>query len=227
MEKSFGFIDFLINLDFVGNTIVGLLCLMSLLAWYTIFYKGFVYFLHRKKTDVFLNQFWHSKSVEQISTLLSASTNNEPFSRIAHYTLESAKHFDMLDKNNDAYNDFLTRSIRYACDEERAALESGMTLLASIASTAPFIGLFGTVWGIYNALIAIGISGQGTLDKVAGPVGESLIMTALGLAVAIPAVLGYNTYSRLNRKTLFKLDGFSYSMYSFLTTGGHPNRTVL
>lgn len=226
MEKGFGFIDFIINLDFVGWIIVGLLSIMSLVGWYTIFYKAFIFFSYKKKTESFLNLFWHAKSVEEISKLLGTSSTNEPFSRVANYTLESAKHFDMQEKNLKIYNDFLTRSIRYASDEERATLETGMALLASIASTAPFIGLFGTVWGIYNALIAIGISGQGTLDKVAGPVGESLIMTALGLAVAIPAVLGYNTYSRLNRKMLLKLDSFSYSLYSFFTTGGHPNRAV-
>ena len=90
-----------------------------------------------------------------------------------------------------------------------------------VGSTAPFVGLFGTVWGVYHALVAIGISGQGTLDKVAGPVGEALIMTGAGLAVAIPAVLAYNSFVRSNRVVLARLDAFAYDLYAFLTTGAH------
>lgn len=226
MENNFGFVDFLSNLDIVGYIIVSILVIMSLSTWYVIILKALMNISGKKKSEDFLNHFWRSSSVAKISELLSLAANDEPFARVAHYTLESAKHFEIQDKKSDAYNDFLTRSIRYACDEERAKLETGMTLLASVASTAPFIGLFGTVLGIYHALIAIGISGQGTLDKVAGPVGEALIMTAFGLVVAIPAVLGYNSFNRLNKKTLYRLDGFAYSMYSYLTTGGHPKRTV-
>ena len=98
-------------------------------------------------------------------------------------------------------------------------MESGLTILASIGSTAPFVGLLGTVWGIFHALQAIGISGAGTLDKVAGPVGEALIMTAIGLAVAIPAVLGYNFIVRGNRVTSAQLDAFAHDLYTFLVTG--------
>ena len=109
--------------------------------------------------------------------------------------------------------------MRRVIDENTARLESGLTILASIGSTAPFIGLFGTVWGVYHALVAIGVSGQGTLDKVAGPVGEALIMTALGLAVAIPAVLAYNTMVRSNRIVLAQLDAFAHDLFALLTTG--------
>jgi biopolymer transport protein ExbB len=104
-------------------------------------------------------------------------------------------------------------------EEETARAEGGLTLLASVGSTAPFVGLFGTVWGVYHALVAIGISGQGTLDKVAGPVGEALIMTGLGLAVAIPAVLAYNTFVRGNRLMLSRLDSFAHDIHALLTTG--------
>jgi biopolymer transport protein ExbB len=102
-------------------------------------------------------------------------------------------------------------------------MESGLTVLASVGSTAPFVGLFGTVWGVYHALINIGMSGQGTLDKVAGPVGEALIMTALGLAVAIPAVLAYNGFVRSNRVVLAQLDSFAHDLFAFLATGFHVN----
>jgi biopolymer transport protein ExbB len=122
-------------------------------------------------------------------------------------------------------SDFLTRSMRRVIDEETARLESGLTVLASIGSTAPFIGLFGTVWGVYHALVNIGMSGQGTLDKVAGPVGEALVMTALGLAVAIPAVLAYNALVRRNRIVLAALDAFAHDLFAILTTGARYGDT--
>ena len=125
-----------------------------------------------------------------------------------------------LDETGSA-SEFLLRAMRRVIDEETARLEAGLTVLASIGSTAPFVGLFGTVWGVYHALIAIGLSGQGTLDKVAGPVGEALIMTAAGLAVAIPAVLAYNALVRGNRVVLAELDAFAHDLFAFLTTGSH------
>ena len=116
-------------------------------------------------------------------------------------------------------DEFLTRALRRAIDQDTARLEYGHTMLASIASSAPFIGLFGTVWGIYHALVNIGMSGSGSLDQVAGPVGEALIMTALGLAVAIPAVLAYNFFNRSNRLVLNELDGFAHDLFAFMSTG--------
>ena len=115
--------------------------------------------------------------------------------------------------------EFVIRTMRMVMDEDAARLENGLTVLATIGSTAPFIGLFGTVWGIYNALINISASGAGTLDKVAGPVGEALIMTGIGLAVAIPAVIGYNWLVRSNNVLMSKLDTFANELLTFLTTG--------
>ena len=109
--------------------------------------------------------------------------------------------------------------MKRAIDEDRSHLEFGQTFLATVASAAPFVGLFGTVWGIYHALLAIGLSGQGTLDKVAGPVGEALIMTGIGLAVAIPAAIAYNAFARANRNTLSRLNAFAYDVFAFLATG--------
>jgi biopolymer transport protein ExbB len=109
--------------------------------------------------------------------------------------------------------------MRASMSRTGARLEWGQTLLASVGSTAPFVGLFGTVWGIYHALISIGNSGQATLDKVAGPVGEALIMTGLGLAVAIPAVLAYNAFTRRNRVVLAELDAFAHDLHAWLLTG--------
>ena len=115
--------------------------------------------------------------------------------------------------------DFLTRTIKKVLDEETVRLENGLTMLATIGATAPFVGLFGTVWGVYHALVAIGLSGSGSLDKVAGPVGEALIMTGLGLAVALPAVMGYNWLTRSNRVLTAKLDAFAFELFAFLSSG--------
>ena len=122
-------------------------------------------------------------------------------------------------------HEFLTRALRQSLAAATARLESGLTLLASIGSTAPFIGLFGTVWGIYHALIQISASGAATIDKVAGPVGESLIMTAFGLFVAIPAVLAYNAFTRANRLELAALDAFAHDLHDYLTTGARLTPT--
>lgn len=119
--------------------------------------------------------------------------------------------------------EYLTRVLRNGIDQEATKVEYGLTVLASAGSAAPFVGLFGTVWGIYHALVQIGMSGQGTLDKVAGPVGEALIMTAVGLAVAIPAVLSYNAFTRSNRVWLSKLDGFAHDLYALVTVGEETN----
>jgi biopolymer transport protein ExbB len=113
--------------------------------------------------------------------------------------------------------EYLTRTLNNAVDQEAADCEYGLTILATAGSAAPYVGLFGTVWGIYHALVQIGMSGQGTLDKVAGPVGEALIMTALGLAVAIPAVLAYNAFNRRNRLWMAKLESFSHDLFVLLT----------
>ena len=118
-----------------------------------------------------------------------------------------------------APSEFLTRTIKKVLDEETTRLENGLTVLATVGATAPFVGLFGTVWGVYHALVAIGMSGAGTLDKVAGPVGEALIMTGLGLAVAMPAVIGYNWLTRTNRVLAARLDAFAFELHTFLSMG--------
>jgi biopolymer transport protein ExbB len=116
-------------------------------------------------------------------------------------------------------SDWITRTLRNSIDDSTARLQSGLAILASVGSTAPFVGLFGTVWGIYHALVGIGASGVATIDKVAGPVGEALIMTALGLAVAIPAVLGYNALVRGNKGILTKLNRFAHDLHAYFVTG--------
>ena len=116
-------------------------------------------------------------------------------------------------------SEFVTRAMRSHMVNTQARIERGLTFLASVGSTAPFIGLFGTVWGIYHALVGLSGATQVVLDKVAGPVGEALIMTAAGLFVAIPAVLAYNAFTRSNRLVAVQLDGFAHDLHAYLTTG--------
>ncbi|MEY2953917.1 MAG: putative biopolymer transport protein, partial [Pseudomonadota bacterium] len=120
-------------------------------------------------------------------------------------------------------SDWITRSLRNSIDDSTARMQTGLAVLASVGSTAPFVGLFGTVWGIYHALLSIGVAGQATIDKVAGPIGEALIMTALGLAVAIPAVLGYNALVRGNKGVINKLNRFAHDLHAYFVTGARVN----
>jgi hypothetical protein len=121
-------------------------------------------------------------------------------------------------------SDWVTRCLRNSIDDTTARLQSGLAMLASVGSTAPFVGLFGTVWGIYHALMSIGAAGQATIDKVAGPIGEALIMTALGLAVAIPAVLGYNALVRGNKYIVTRLNRFAHDLHAYFVTGARVTR---
>ena len=209
MEQSIGFAHFLGQTDAVGKAILGILLLMSVVSWYFIVTKAIAALLERRYSARFVDAFWTAPSLPAVQRLLEKPVADEPFARLSRHATASWQHKD---------SEFLTRAMRRVIDEETARAESGLTVLASVGSTAPFVGLFGTVWGVYHALVAIGLSGQGTLDKVAGPVGEALIMTALGLAVAIPAVLAYNAFVRANRMSLARLDAFAHDLYAVLTT---------
>jgi len=223
--QQMGLAHFLAQTDTLGKSILVLLLVMSVTTWYLIVTKAWTWLLVRRRTRRFLDIFWNSPSLQAVATHLEDQHPDEPFSHLAWHAIVSSRHHQRHGANrlneSGSTAEFVTRAMRRVIDEETARFESGLTVLASIGSTAPFIGLFGTVWGIYHALIAIGMSGQGTLDKVAGPVGEALIMTALGLAVAIPAVLAYNFSVRRNRMVLAQLDSFAHDLYAFLTTGSH------
>jgi biopolymer transport protein ExbB len=212
MPPQIGFAHFLAQTDAVGRALLVILLLMSLASWYLIVTKALAQWLERRRSADFLATFWSAASAGALQRRLEQRRPDELFSRLSAHALAAWR-------KNDA--EFLTRAMRRVIDEDTARLESGLTLLASVGSTAPFVGLFGTVWGVYHALVAIGLSGQGTLDKVAGPVGEALIMTALGLAVAIPAVLAYNAFVRSNRLVLARLDAFAHDLFAVLTTGSH------
>ena len=212
MEPQIGLAHFLDQIDAVGGVIVAILLLMSVASWHLIVTKAVALVLERRRSSRFLDAFWGAPAVGTVQARLAEGPADEPFTHLSQHAL--AAH-----GKGDA--EFLTRAMRRVIDENTARLEAGLTVLASVGSTAPFVGLFGTVWGVYHALVAIGLSGQGTLDRVAGPVGEALIMTALGLAVAIPAVLAYNAFVRSNRLVLAQLDAYAHDLYAVLTTGSH------
>ncbi len=220
-----GLAHFLAQTDTIGKVILALLVVMSVATWYLIVMKTLQGLSSARRTSRFLAIFWDAPSLNAVERHLEEHHPDEPFSHLAYHAIASSRHHARHGANrlNEAGNasDFLTRSMRRVIDEETARLESGLTVLASVGSTAPFVGLFGTVWGVYHALVNIGMSGQGTLDKVSAPVGEALIMTALGLAVAIPAVLAYNAFVRRNRIVLARLDGFAHDLFAFLSTGAH------
>jgi biopolymer transport protein ExbB len=215
--QALGFAHFLAQTDAVARVMLAILFAMSLATWYLIATKSLEHWLERRRSRRFLDAFWRDTSIAAVQGSIAAEPLEDSFSHLARNALAAHR------KGN---GEFLTRAMRRVIDEDTARLESGLTVLASIGSTAPFVGLFGTVWGVYHALTAIGISGQGTLDKVAGPVGEALIMTALGIAVAIPAVLAYNGFVRSNRMVLAKLDAFAHDLYAVLTTGSHVGAVV-
>jgi biopolymer transport protein ExbB len=225
--QGLGFAHFLAQTDGVGMAILVVLVGMSVVTWYLIVTKGIETLARQRRSRRFLALFWDSPSLVAVEHHLEGYPPDEPFSQLAYHATLAARHHARHGQNRlteaGSGAEFLTRSLRRAIDEETAKLESGLTLLASIGSTAPFVGLFGTVWGVYHALVNIGLAGQGTLDKVAGPVGEALIMTALGLAVAIPAVLAYNGFVRSNRLVLARLDAFAHDLFAVLTTGAHFN----
>jgi biopolymer transport protein ExbB len=229
MQTQVGFGHFLAQTDAVGGALLVFLMLMSVASWYLIVTKALAHWLERRRSAAFLERFWNASSVGAVQRDLEERHPDEPFSHLAWHAIVASQHHQRHGTNrlNEAGSpsEFLTRAMRRVIDEDTARLESGLTLLASVGSTAPFVGLFGTVWGVYHALVAIGMSGQGTLDKVAGPVGEALITTALGLAVAIPAVLAYNAFVRSNRMVLARLDAFAHDLFAVLTTGSHLGDT--
>ena len=223
MEQGLGFAHFLSQTDGVGKLVLATLLLLSMASWYLIVTRAIANTLAKKRAAAFLGGFWDAPSLQDVSNALAAQPVDNAFAELARQALQAASDSEGHSPHKLAaaggLGEFLTRVLRNGIDQEAARVEHGLTVLASAGSAAPYVGLFGTVWGIYHALVQIGLSGQGTLDKVAGPVGEALIMTALGLAVAIPAVLAYNAFNRRNRMWLARLDAFAHDLYVLSTVG--------
>lgn len=227
-QQSLGFAHFLGHADGIAQFILVVMLVMSVGTWFLIVTKGIALYKVRGKSREFLAAFWEAHNLEAVAGRIREKGAADPFSHLVHHGFTAIEQHSHCTQggactttlvNSGAPEELLTRALKRAIEEDKSRLEFGQTFLATVASSAPFVGLFGTVWGIYHALIAIGVSGQGTLDKVAGPVGEALIMTGIGLAVAIPAAIGYNTFARANRNLLSQLNSFAYDVFAFLATG--------
>ena len=198
--------------DVVAKGTLLILVLMSMGSWYVLITKYFEQSKAAKFAAAAKESFWSASSLRQGADGLA---EDSPFRFIAEKGLESAnKHTGLL--GGVDFDTWTARSIQRAIGNVQSRMQDGLAVLATVGSTSPFVGLFGTVWGIYNALVKIGMSGQASIDKVAGPVGESLIMTAIGLAVAVPAVLGYNWLVRRNKAIMEDVNAFGSDLHSVL-----------
>ena len=210
--------------DAVTRTVALVLLGMSLATWIIILLKALDQRAQRRQAKA-CEGFWHSADFAEGIDKLGNEPGN-PFRALAVEGREAARHLLHKDGKSGAQlhdtldlSDWVERSLRNSLDDFTARAQGGLTVLASIASTAPFVGLFGTVWGIYHALLGIGAAGQVSIDQVAGPIGEALIMTAMGLLVAIPAVLGYNALVRGNKGILHRLNRFGNDLHAYFVTG--------
>ncbi len=221
--EAFGLAHLWAQSDLIIKLVAFMLVVMSVASWYLILVRS-VRQLRARQHEGAVEAFWNAPSLTEGLARLSRQAPHSPFEALARQGVAATEHLrrhnhaDTLGGKLDA-DEFITRAMRKSIALSTAQLESGLTVLASIGSTAPFVGLFGTVWGIYGALIGISASGTATLDAVAGPVGEALIMTAFGLFVAIPAVLGFNAFTRANRLELSELDAFAHDLHAWFTTG--------
>lgn len=227
MESQLGLITLWNQGDWVTKFVALLLLVMSLASWTVIVLKALDIFKF-KSLGARTEAFWHSADFTNGMQALGAQQDN-PFVQLAQAGQEATTHHrntqtqlhDTLD-----ISDWISRSLRNSIDDSTARFQSGLAVLASVGSTAPFVGLFGTVWGIYHALMGIGAAGSATIDKVAGPIGEALIMTALGLAVAIPAVLGYNALVRGNKFIIARMNRFAHDLHAYFVTGARVHSSA-
>jgi len=205
--------------DWVTKGVAIMLLAMSVASWYVIVTKALQLWRYHRAARAAGHAFWDTSSLQEGLATLG---NGNPFAEIAQAGIGAMRHHNAHKghlHDQLSVSDWITLSLRQAVDEASARLQTGMAVLASVASSAPFVGLFGTVWGIYHALVSIGTSGQAGIEKVAGPVGEALIMTALGLAVAIPAAFGYNALVRGNKTVLARLNKFGFDLHALFVTG--------
>ena len=220
-ENAFGLAHLWAAGDTVSHTVAVLIVVMSVASWYLILAKAWDWWRLRRAAKA-VPSFWAAGSVSEGIEQLRAAGDDSPYAQLAtqanccNHDCETvtgrlASRFDPSEQ--------MERALRQQLSTTQASMENGLTFLATTGATAPFVGLFGTVWGIYHALVAIGMTGQAALEKIAGPVGEALIMTAAGLAVALPAVFAYNTFTRVNRVILADLDAFAHDLHAFFTVG--------
>ena len=202
--------------DFVARGTLIILVIMSMSSWYVIFTKLIEQSSMARSARNSADAFWKAGSVD---TGLTELKQGSAFRFIAEQGIKASNHHEGTLVETIDKHTWITMSVDRAVGNIQSRLQDGLALLATVGSTAPFVGLFGTVWGIYNALVKIGISGQASIDKVAGPVGEALIMTAIGLAVAVPAVMGYNWLIRRNKGIMDQTRAFAGDLHNVLIAG--------
>ena len=221
---EFNSLEFITKGGVVSMTVAIILLVMSVASWYLIVTKSVQILRLRAAFKAYKQNFWNApnltSAVKQAGNIALANLAKQSIAAVEHHQ-QYAHKINGDDKKSDLItkDEFIARAMNRSIAEESAKMENGLTVLASVGSVSPFVGLFGTVWGIYHALASISQSGQATLDKVAGPVGEALIMTALGLSVAIPAVLAYNALVRSNRMLVGQIEHFAYELHTLLVTG--------
>jgi biopolymer transport protein ExbB len=220
VENPFGLGALIQQGDLVARSTLVILLIMSLLTWFIMITKFFDQRRLRLQAIEAEKEFWNSSSLTDALGKLKGSAN--PFRALA----ETGKQAFEYHETNKARlsgaigtSDWITESLQRTADAIISRMQAGLPVLASVGSTAPFVGLFGTVWGIYHALIAISASGSASIEKVAGPVGEALIMTAIGLFVAVPAVLGYNVLLRRNKNVQERVSHFTHELHAYLISG--------
>jgi biopolymer transport protein ExbB len=216
VDNPYGIAAMLKDGDFVTKGTFFIMVIMSMASWYVIFTKLFEQSKLMRSAKDAGDAFWSAGSIQKGAGTLK---DGSAFRFLAESGLKASEHhegalLEAIDKHT-----WISMSMQRATDSINSRLQDGLALLATVGSTAPFVGLFGTVWGIYHALTAIGISGQASIDKVAGPVGEALIMTAIGLAVAVPAVMGYNWLIRRNKTAMERVRAFSGDLQNVLLAG--------
>jgi biopolymer transport protein ExbB len=202
--------------DMVAKTVLVIMLIMSMGSWYIIFTKLWEQHKLLKSGEAAAKDFWTAGSVK---AGVGALKEGSAFRYIAESGIKASEHHEGTLVEQIDLHTWISMSVQRAIDSVNSRLQDGLAFLATVGSTAPFVGLFGTVWGIYHALTAIGISGQASIDKVAGPVGEALIMTAIGLAVAVPAVMGYNWLIRRNKTAMERVRTFGSDVHNVLLAG--------
>jgi biopolymer transport protein ExbB len=202
--------------DFVARGTLIIMVVMSMGSWYIIFTKLVEQRQMMRSAKRSAETFWKGQSVK---AGLGALEEGSAFRYIAEQGIKASDHHEGTMVESIDKHSWISMSVDRAVGSVQSRLQDGLAFLATVGSTAPFVGLFGTVWGIYNALVKIGISGQASIDKVAGPVGEALIMTAIGLFVAVPAVMGYNWLIRRNKAVMDQTRAFSGDLHSVLLAG--------
>jgi len=216
VDNPYGVQALWVSGDLISRSVLIILMIMSLSSWYVIFTKLWDQRRLKQAARVVEKQFWTAPSIKDGVERLK---KGDDFRFIAEDGLRAASHHDGRLTDRIDLHEWITMSLQRSVDQVQTKMQSGLGLLATVGSVAPFVGLFGTVWGILNALTGIGISGQASIDKVAGPVGEALLMTAFGLFAAVPAVMGYNWLLARNKTLQEALRNFASDLHAYLVSG--------